>query len=244
MNGPKALGMVALALAVLFGAGCARYQRRPLSFRMPSSYPNHQTIQGAELGARAITDRQRAKEAFGFDIIGAGVLPVQVVIKNGADWPLQIVADQSFLVESDGRMWPVLSAELARERIAKHTGWGELAPGAAKGAVLGAAAGAVIGTAVGVVSGKSVGGSAAKGAVVGAAGGGVLGGANAMSDQEVARNIATDLRDASLRNKQVPPGQLGQGILFFPAEARSPAQLELQVKNARTGKVYTLKFSL
>ena len=44
---------------------------------MPGTYPNAQEIAGAVIGARAFTDGKEAKENFGFDIISAGMLPVE-----------------------------------------------------------------------------------------------------------------------------------------------------------------------
>lgn len=244
MKGSRRGFVVVLAAITVLACGCARYQRRPISFRTPSSYPNYQIVEGVGIAARAIADRREARETFGFDIIKAQVLPVQVVVSNESDWSLMIVPDQTFLMESDGRMWPILSRALARERVEKKTGWGEIGPGAGKGGLLGAAAGALVGVAIGVVSDQSTLAAAGKGVVAGAAGGALIGGAAGLADKDVGRAIAEDLRDASLENKVVEPDHLGHGVLFFPGEARRPSQLKLRVKNVASGEVRDLAFAL
>ncbi len=238
----RSLIAVALAAVLALSLGCTRYQRRPLSFRAPSTYANYQVVEGAGIGARVIADRREAREAFGFDIIEAGVLPVQVVISNAGKAPLTIVADQSFLVELNGETWQILKRKLAIERVEKTTGWGEIGPRAGRGALLGTAAGALIGVAIGVVTDQHTVDALGTGALLGAAGGGIIGGAAGATDKDIGRNIAEDLRDASLENKVVEPGQLGHGILFFPAEALRPARLKLRLKNASTGALHDLEF--
>ena len=60
---------------------------QPLPFKAPGSYPNAQNISGATVGAKAYTDADEAQEAFGFDIRGAGMLPVQAVFDNQGETP-------------------------------------------------------------------------------------------------------------------------------------------------------------
>jgi len=234
----------ALVVVCLIVAGCARYERRPLSFRMPSDYVNSRELEGAVLAADAWAERREAKENFGFDIIGSGVLPVQVIISNQSSSELRIVPEQTFLVQADGTMWGILSADMARERIESRTAWGELGPRAGRGAVLGSLGGAILGTAVGVVTDESVGSALGKGLVVGAAGGAVVGGADALSDGDVGRQIACDLRDASLQNRAVGMGELAHGILFFPAEANGELRLKLRVLRVEAGRTHDLEFTL
>ncbi|MFO7955986.1 MAG: hypothetical protein R6X33_02680 [Candidatus Brocadiia bacterium] len=233
-----------LVVVLLLVAGCARYERRPISFRMPSEYPNSVELEGAVLAADAWTARAEAKENFGFDIIGARVLPIQVIVNNQSSSELRIVPEQTFLVQSDGTMWGVLSADMARDRIESRTTWGELGPRAGRGAVLGSLGGAIVGTAVGVVTDENIGSALGKGLVVGAAGGAVVGGADALTDEEVGRQVGRDLRDASLQNKAVGTGELGHGILFFPAEAEGGLRLRLRVLQVDSGQTHDLEFAL
>lgn len=231
-------------LAAVLAVGCTRYEQKPLPFREPSSYPNAAKAFGATLGAQAFDDRQRSEEIFGFDILGAGVLPVQLAFDHRGDDPIEIVASQTFLIDSAGQLWNVLDQRLASDRIAKKTGLGEVAPQAGKSAFLGAAAGAVVGAAIGIVTGRSIGEALGKGAAVGGAGGAVLGGAQGAQDPSVGRKIGDDLRSRTLENRPIEPQTLSQGVLFFPAEAVSARTLRVQLRDTRTGEIATVSFAL
>ncbi|GAB6064676.1 YMGG-like glycine zipper-containing protein [Deferrisoma palaeochoriense] len=240
----RRMRVTAVVLAAVLAVACSRYEQKPLPVRVPAAYPNATTVFGVNLAAEAHADPARAKELFGFDIVGAGVLPVQVVFDHqGAD-PVEIVPEQTFLMDAQGQLWNVLDQRLAYKRIQDKTEWGEIAPEAGKGALLGAAAGAIVGAAIGIVTGKSVPEAAGKGAAVGGAGGAVLGGAKGHQDPEVGRSIREDLRNRSLENKPIEPGTLSHGVLFFPAEAKTPRQLRLRIRNTRTGEAQTVILSL
>jgi len=230
--------------AALATAACARYEQKPLPMRLPAAYPNATTVFGVTLAAEAHADPARAKELYGFDIVGAGVLPVQVVFDHQGSDPVEIVPEQTFLVDAQGRLWNILEQKLAYKRIQEKTEWGEIAPEAGKGALLGAAAGAIVGAAIGIVTGRSIPEAAGKGAAVGGAGGAVLGGVKGAQEPDVARSIRQDLRNRSLANKPIEPGVLTHGVLFFPAEAKNPRQLRLRIRDTRTGEAKTVMLPL
>jgi hypothetical protein len=72
-----------IAVSLLFSAGCAStYQAKPLPFKAPASFKNVVEVAGAQIAAKAYADPGEAKEAFGFDIRSAGMLPVQVIFDN------------------------------------------------------------------------------------------------------------------------------------------------------------------
>jgi hypothetical protein len=157
---------------------------------------------------------------------------------------MEIVPNQTFLVDDKGQLWDVLDRTMAYNRIEKKTGWGEVAPSAGKGALLGATAGAIVGAAIGIVTGGRVGEAIGKGAAVGGAGGAVIGGGKGLTDPEPSKTIRDDLRNRSLENKPIPPQALSHGILFFPAEVTKAQQLRLQVRDTRTGEVRTIDLKL
>jgi hypothetical protein len=109
-------------LGVLFlAAGCGTaYKVKPLPFRAPSSYANSLQVGGATLAAQAYADREKAKEAFGFDIRGAGMLPVQVIFDNPGPHALKIVPEQTFLEDESGNLWPILEEQFAYDRATKY----------------------------------------------------------------------------------------------------------------------------
>ena len=226
---------------IIFSAACSTsYKAKPLSFKSPSSYENAVEIGGAQVAASAYDDIERAKDAFGFDIRGAGMLPVQVVFDNQGTHPLEINAQQTFLEDNEGNLWPILSTDIAYERATKYAHTKNMFKEGAYSGFLGATAGAIIGAAVGIVTNDDIGTSVAKGAAIGAAGGAVLGGASKYGSNDARRAITNDLQEKSLQNKAVEPKTLAHGIIFFPGEAKSAKQLRLQLKETDTGTVHVI----
>lgn len=102
----KTLGKILLLAAIILaGTACATsYKAKPLPFRAPASYPNAIEVGGATVAAQAYADPQKAEEAFGFNIRGAGMLPVQVIFDNQGDHSLKIVPEQTFLQDEAGNL--------------------------------------------------------------------------------------------------------------------------------------------
>ena len=229
-----------LLFALLLGLfSCTSYKTQYVGFRPAADYPNNVAAGGLTIGAEAYADRTAAKKAFGFDVKKAGLLPVQVVMDNRSGNTVQVVLDQTFLVDDNNRYWNLISNRAAVERVTKATQSGEIFAGAAKGAGWGAVTGAVLGAAFGVATGESVAEAAGKGAAVGAAGGAVYGGAKEGTDPKQSRTIDDDLWDKGLEGKNIPDQSLANGFLFFPAEAQSARELRLQMVEIQSGNVYT-----
>jgi hypothetical protein len=194
-----------IIMAVVGLTGCRSYKSQVVPLKMPAAYPNATQFAGATVAARAYEDNSEASSAFGFDIRQAGLLPVQVVFDNKGTHPLEIVPNQTFLIDNENNLWPILQSDLAYERIAKKTELGKVGPQAAKYGTLAGIAGGVIGAAIGIVSGQNVGNLALKGAAVGAATGAVAGGAAGLSNSDVRYAIRDDLQKRTLENKPVKP---------------------------------------
>jgi hypothetical protein len=230
--------IIAFATIVVMSSSCSFYESREVSFRPPGEYANNQLLAGASLAAEAYGDSARAREVFGFDIRGAGLMPVQIVIENRGDARLELVPDQTFLVDSSGNYWNVLDRRTAYQRVEKSSEFGTIAKGAGHSAVLGAAAGALVGLAVGVLGNGNIGEDIGRGAVVGASGGAIAGGMQAGTSDETGRQISRDLANKELVNRVVEPGTLAHGFLFFPGEAPDGGQLKIQIMNVDTGESY------
>jgi hypothetical protein len=229
---------ILLAMAV---AGCATaYKAKPLPFKTPESYENMIEVNGVSVGGQAFTDSIKAKEAFGFDVRGAGMLPVQLVFDNQGDQPIVINPGQTFLEDDEGNLWPILTDRFAYERATKYAKTHQIFEKGAYNAFLGAAAGAIVGAAIGIVSGENVIETVGKGAAVGGAAGAVGGGVGGYASNDARSAIVKDLRDKSLENKAIKPGDLGHGIIFFPGEAKSAKQLRLQLKEEQSGRLHTV----
>jgi hypothetical protein len=233
------LGVVSLAAC----CGTA-YKAKPLPFRAPSSYANSLEVGGATLAAQAYADREKAKEAFGFDIRGAGMLPVQVIFDNPGPHALKIVPEQTFLEDESGNLWSILEEHFAYDRATKYAQTRQIFKEGAYAGFLGATAGAIIGAAIGIVTGEGVGSALGKGAALGAAAGATLGGAKGFASDDARREIISDLNKKSLDNKAVKPGSLAFGFIFFPGEASSAKKLRLRLKEIDTGKEYQIQFPL
>jgi hypothetical protein len=231
-------------ISTLIGPGCATYQPKVTPFKLPEAYANVQRVADTYVGARAWDQEAAARAAFGFDIIGAGLLPVQVSFDNRGNQTLVIVPTQTFLINGKGEFFPVLSDTEAYDRIARGVRVQEGVKSLAEGAILGAATGALIGAAVGVASGGRAGEYAMRGATAGAVSGGIMGGLGGASDTQVPRTIAEDLTRHNLQNLPIQPGELAYGLILFPREAGQPQALRLQLQDQDTGVVYTLNLNL
>jgi hypothetical protein len=224
---------------LMFGCSSA-YEVKPMAFRMPSTYDNVTVIGNAQVAAEAFTDKAEAQEAFGFDILGAGMLPVQVIFDNQGIYSLEINGSQTFLEDRTGNLWPILSSRIAYERATKYSQSKSMVKEGAFHGLWGATAGGIVGAAIGIVSGENIGSAVGKGAAVGAAAGATIGSAKGYDDADARREIINDLREKSLENVPVGPQSIASGFLFFPGEAGSARQLRLQLKEKETEKIHVL----
>lgn len=234
-----------LILPVFIISGCATYKTQYTGFRPPEAYPGHVKVDGVAMGGEAYADQAVAKDAFGFDIREAGLLPVQLVMDNKSGKSLEIVGSQTFLVDDSGRYWNIIPNRDAVQRVDKYTEMGAfMGRGAGKGAVLGAVAGTILGAAIGIVSGRNVGSAIGKGATIGAAGGALIGGVQEGTSSERPYRIADDIRDKGLEGKVVPDEHLANGFIFFPGEATSAKELRLQFRERESGKLHSVILKL
>lgn len=232
-----------LGLLVFF-TGCAGPEPKAVPFKLPEVYQNVQRLDGAYVAARAWNNEEEARQAFGFNIIKAGLLPVQVSLDNRGDKTLTIVPSQTFLINQQQEFYPVLAGQEAYERASRSTKVQETVKGAAKGGLLGGATGALLGAAIGVVAGHSAGDFALRGLTMGAATGAIFGGAKGAGEAQVPRTITEDLTRHDLKNTPIKPGELACGLILFPGEAGPPQTLRLQLKDLNSGQVYTLNLTL
>ena len=242
---PSMMLCLAVGLLLIMPAGCSStYVAKPMPFKTPSAYPNAVEVADATVAAQAFADSEQAKEAFGFDIRAAGMLPVQIIFDNQGAHPLEINGGQTFLEDAVGNIWPILDRETAYDRATKFTQTQQIFKEGAYHAFLGAAAGAIIGAAVGIVTGENVAVTTGKGAAVGGAAGASLGGAKGYFSDDARQVVINDLKRKTLQSKPVDPRSLSFGFLFFPGEASSAQELRLQLKETDTGQVHLLKMKL
>lgn len=236
----RGLSLAILAIVFLPLACSTSYKATPVAFKTPAAYGNRVSAGGADMAAQAFSDKKEAQQAFGFDVLGAGMLPVQVVFDNLGPHPLKINTEQTFLEDQKGNLWPILNRKMAQERATKYAQTKQIFKEGAYAGFLGAAAGSVIGAAVGVVTGDDVGTAIGKGAAVGAAAGATMGGVGGYTSDAARRSIKEDLQEKQMENKEIAPRSLAHGFLFFPGEAESALRLRLQVREVDTGKVHSV----
>ncbi|MBW1990826.1 MAG: hypothetical protein JRI59_01600 [Deltaproteobacteria bacterium] len=230
-------------IGVLTWLGCSTYEPRVTPFKLPEAYANMQRVAGVYIAARAWAKEQEAQEAFGFNIIRAGLLPVQVSFDNRGTRTLRIEPSQTFLINQRQELFPVLTETEAYDRVERGTRTLEQLRGLTQGAIAGGAAGALLGAAIGVVAGRSAGEAAWRGAAIGGATGGLTGLAHG-SQTQVALEISENLRRRDLRNLPIRPGELAYGIILFPREAGQPQALRLQLRDLDTQELFTLTLPL
>ena len=212
---------------------------------MPASYPNATKVAGATIAAKAYDDPKEAKEAFGWDIRGARLYPVQVIFDNPSDHSMEIESSQTFLIDGENNLWSILDSSLAYDRATEKSDMARTAKAGVKPGILAGAAGALLGAAIGIVGGQNVGAAAGKGAALGAAIGATMGGARAASTEGEARaRISEDLAGKSLENKAIVPRSIAHGFIFFPGEANGAGELRLQLRVVETGDLYTIRLAL
>ena len=235
--------MITAALPMLLAVAvfaCTTYERQVVPFKMPAAYPNATSVAYATVAAKAYDDPDEATAAFGFDIRGAGILPIQVIFDNTGSHSLEILTDKTLLVDTENNLWPILDERMAYDRLSKKTELGKVVPEAAKGGLLAGAAGAVIGAAIGIVTGQNVAAAAGKGAAVGAAAGVTMGGVKGMSDSDVRQQIQEDLQNRSLQRRAITPHEVAHGFIFYPGEAKKAKELRISIRAIDTNQVFPL----
>ena len=220
------LSVITLPLLLTLSA-CSTYGDKVAPIPLPSEQTGGLEVNGVGLYAEAYLEPDAAKNAFGFDIRGAGVVPVRFVLDNQSKGDIEIRGDQTFLIDANRQAWPLLTYDQAYRRVNRHVELGETAKGAAKPAVLLAATGAIVGAAVGVVTGDSAAEGAGRGAAAGAAAGAVIGGAKRY--QEIGHEIREDLANHSFEYRSIETGEIAYGFLFFPGDQEISSLSALRV---------------
>jgi hypothetical protein len=113
----KTAGLLALAVLAAVFFRTAHYGRLPPE-SPPSMLGHRIDVQGAQLAALAYADPGKAKKRFGFDIRGAGLLPIRLAIDNRSGGVARIDPRQTFLIDRQGLAWPLLTADQAHDRMA------------------------------------------------------------------------------------------------------------------------------
>jgi hypothetical protein len=97
----KRLGILWLAIAVAF-SGCASYHPQVATIPQPGEMPHRQEVANAAVSADPYTQPERVKATFDGDLIGAGVLPIQVLVENRGAKRILVRPSDMVIELSDG----------------------------------------------------------------------------------------------------------------------------------------------
>ena len=208
-------------LAACLLAACSGREQAAAPAALAAGQAAPLEAEGVRFQARAFADGRVAAASFGFDAAAAGLLPVRVSLANRGGETLKIMPRLTFLVDWDGRAWPLLTAEQAAGRLGRA---GIQAPAPVR------AAGrdgldALTGFALDMVEGAAFAAAAE---------------ASAKPDGRAARNFAAKTQ----RNPGVAPGRVASGVLFFPGQAEARGARALRLGYEQGGRVKFLLLPL
>jgi hypothetical protein len=175
----------------------------------------------------ALYDSRQLSQLFGFDLKKAGVIPVQVKIRNTGNSDIT-VRSGSTMTDEHGQTWEVLPSSAVFQRIDDYTSGSLSMEEGAKRTLMWGLAGAVVGAAVGVAGGTDVGTAVGKGAAVGA-GAGAASAMVGLGKKDTSEDVERDFSERSLESRIIEPGQEVTGYLYFPSESALPKNLRLNL---------------
>jgi hypothetical protein len=231
-----------LSFSLLLVAACTSYKSQEVPFRPPSAMPNMQIVAGAQVAAQAYVDKTEAKQAFGFDIRDAGLLPVQVIVDNGGKHGLLVVPEQTFLIDAQGNMWNLLDRRTAYERMEKSSEYARVAKKAGRGSVFGATGGALLGAAIGILTGDNVGEAALRGGPRWRRWA-VIGGGQELGSDESARRSPVTWPTRNWRTRRFSPDRWGE-VPLLPRRSSFGEGLKAAIEEEGSGQVHTLTLPL
>jgi len=238
----KRFRLIAFIFCLLFIVSCSKaFVAKPVRFKMPSVYGNAVRMDKTIAAAEVFNNSKIDKKIFGFDIHGAGMLPVQVVFENNGYVDYTVVVDQTFLEETNGNMWEVLSGDIAKARATHNAQDRKAIKEAGKKGMIAAAIGAVTGAIIGTLTKDNIGKTAATGAAVGAGTGAIYGAVKALEKDDEEKKSLKHFKETLIEHKRVRSGCITRGFLFFPGEAKKPKYLWLTIRDAYGDKKYNQK---
>ena len=113
---PRILGILSIILISAAITAVFRFQR---DTPLPPLEPETPWIDvdGARVALHVLETPETARQAFGFDIRGAGLFPVRLSIDNQGSATVRIDAPQTFFVDSRDLAWPLLTTPRAIPRL-------------------------------------------------------------------------------------------------------------------------------
>jgi hypothetical protein len=235
-----AAGLSALSALAVLVLACTAYLDRPPP--LPDLAGARLDLDGVLAAAEAYAEPRRAETAFGFDLRGAGLLPVRIALDHrGGSGVLRVAPAETFLIDGQGLAWPLLTGDQALDRVADRLPAGSAAGG--PGAF--GPGGRVTGFAAALLRVEAGGWPVADRAVLVATAAEEWGvptappGEPALSLEE---RVRRDLAGRRLALQELRPGETGRGWLFFPDldEIQGAVSLRLALEAGGRTRVVTI----
>jgi hypothetical protein len=233
--------LAVLALSLLLVACGHQYEFKAIPVRPLNAYPGQASLDNVSIGAQAFFTSSELKNLFGFNLREAGVIPVQVLIRNSGNTPI-VIEEGSTVQDEAGYIWQTLPSNIVYDRINDYTSGSLSGSKGAKRTLLWGIAGGIVGAAAGIATGDNVAEAAGKGAAVGAAAGAASSVLGVGTTEDSSAEIQRDFSGRSLDHATIEPGVEASGFLYFPAESAKPRSLALKV--SRGNKTDTLNLNL
>ena len=115
------IGVLAATVACLL-ASCAPPQDQSEFVPLTESQAETVEVQGLRLQAMAYDDPVWAGSVFGFDIRGAGLLPLRLTLQNRSVGKVKVIPRQTFLIDQAGQAWPLLTSAQVSARLGRGAG--------------------------------------------------------------------------------------------------------------------------
>ena len=204
----------AILLAWLLVACAAPLEIQDVSFRDPASCPGSVSIDDMVVAAIPIDELHDSERIFNTDTKKAGILPVQIVIRNSGNKEFEIDHRQIFGVTGDGTYYVAYDIDKAAGEVRASSIGTSMAQRAAVGAIAGAAGGAALGAAIGGAAGDA-GQGAASGAAIGGAVGVTSGAVSGATNDRITLEFKKQMAKHAFENRVIYPGDLQQGFVYL-----------------------------
>ena len=109
--------MVAVFAGLL--VSCSPPQEQSERVALSESQAEAVEAQGLRFQAMAYADPASAESVFGFDIRGAGLLPLRLSVQNRGTDTVRLIPSLTFLIDQEGRAWPLLTSGQAAIRLGR-----------------------------------------------------------------------------------------------------------------------------
>lgn len=220
-----------LILAALAGV----FLRRETPAPPPVPEGAWMALDDMRIALRALESPDAGQRAFGFDIRGAGLLPIRLAIANQGSSVARIDAPQTFLIDRRGLAWPLLTLDQATARLKTAGGIGQARESDARPWTR--APETLTGFALDVVPRNGTDPAGTQSGGLGAWFG--LGGGAPLPLETRVRN---DLMGRFPRNPNLTPGQTADGYLLFPGQTgEAQGILSIRLGVALDGRVRVLE---